>query len=305
MRSIAVTGASGFVGAAVCRRLGAEARAVFRHDAPAWSTAELRAAVAGARAVVHAASIVHRPDVTRDEIERFNVEGTERLVAAARDAGVKRFVFISSIKVHGECPDGIVDEDSPVRTDNDYARTKAAAERIVLAATDLRPVVLRLCPVYGRGDKGNVRAMIRNIHRRTFFIPGDGSTRKSIVHVSTVAAVVERVAERSETGAYVVADRVTPTIRQLADAIARALGRRAPRAVPRSALMGAAAIVERMARAAKMKTAISRSLIEKATSDSLCDPTRLERTFEIDCHVDLNEALRDEIAWLRADGLLR
>lgn len=303
---IAITGASGFVGGAVTRLLGAEGRGIFRRDVPGWTTSELRAAIGDAHTVVHAASVVHRPDVTRDEIERFNVEGTQRLVEAARAAGVRRFVFVSSIKVHGECPEGgRIDESTPVRMDTEYARTKAVAEQIVLGATDLQPAVLRLCPVYGPGDKGNVRAMIRNIQRRTFFIPGDGSTRKSIVHVSTVANVIRRVAERKETGAYVVADRVTPTIRELADEIARALGRRRPRAVPRAALIGVAAAVGGIARAARMKTGIGRSLIEKATSDSLCDPSLLQTTFGLDCHVDLHDALREEIAWLRAESLLR
>jgi nucleoside-diphosphate-sugar epimerase len=153
--------------------------------------------------------------------------------------------------------------------------------------------------VFGRGDKGNVRAMIRNIHRRTFLVPGDGSTRKSIVHVSTVADVVERALTSACAGQFVVADRVTPTIRELADEIADVVGRRRPLGVPRGVLVGMASVVERAAGLARVKTGIGPSLIEKATSDSLCDPSKVEAALGIDCHVDLREALRDEIAWLR------
>lgn len=301
---IAVTGASGFVGSEIVRRLGAAARGVQRRDAPTWSTAELAHAIEGCHSVVHAASVVHRAGAPASEYQRFNVEGTHALVEAARAAGAKRFVFLSSIKVHGETPGGVIDESTPIRPDADYARTKAEAERIVLAAEDLRPVILRLCPVFGRGDKGNVRAMIRNIHRRTFLVPGDGSTRKSIVHVSTVAAVVERALAASATGCFVVADRVTPTIRELADEIARVLARRRPLGVPRGFLLGMAGLVERAARASGVKTGIGRALIEKATSDSLCNPAKVEAELGIDCHVDLGEALRDETAWLREIGAI-
>jgi UDP-glucose 4-epimerase len=294
-----VTGASGFVGTHVMRELGDNAR---RFDRDSW--ADLPQALEGAIGVVHAASVVHRPETPSEEYVRFNVEGTRKLIDAARAKSVRRFIFISSIKVNGEEPSGVIDERTPVIAELDYARTKAEAERLVLQASDLHPVVLRLSPVYGRGDKGNIRTMIRAIHRRRFVIPGDGSTRKSIVHVSTVATAVRAATERDAEGLFVLADHKTPTIRELANTIARALGRPPPVAVPKSILRAVATSVGRVARSLRIKTAISGELIEKATTNSLCDPTRAERELEIDCHVDLDWAIGDEIAWLRSSDLL-
>jgi UDP-glucose 4-epimerase len=254
--------------------------------------------------VVHAASIVHRPGAPADEYVRFNVDGTRALLEAARAAGARRFVFISSIKVHGEDIRGVIDEKTPVSVDAHYAQTKAEAERLVLEATDLRPVVLRLCPVFGRGDRGNVRTVIRAVQRRRFVVPGDGSTRKSVVHVSTVAKIVRAIVDQNATGTFVVADRVAPSIRELADTIALALGRRRPVSVPLPLVRGVAEIIGRSARRLRISTPISAELIDKSTRDSVCDPSRVERELGVDTHVDLRWAIEDEIAWLRSSGLL-
>jgi nucleoside-diphosphate-sugar epimerase len=297
-----VTGASGFVGGHVLealRRSGLEAKAIDRKDLPAWDVASLSRALEGVEGVVHAASVVHKPTTPAEEYTRFNVEGTRALLEAARAKGVRRFVFISSIKVNGETPEGTIDELTPVAAEAHYARTKAEAEGLVLAATDLAPVVLRLCPVYGRGDKGNVRTMIRAIWRRRFFVPGDGATRKSIVHVSTVADVVRAATQKPATGIFVVADRHAPSIRELADAIADALGRRRPVSIPRPLLRGVASLVGRAARAVGVTTPISGTLIDKAMTSSVCDPSRVERELGVECRVDLAASLADEIAWLR------
>ena len=313
-----VTGASGFVGRHALRELaesGLAAEGIYRSTpkgsaaaharvVSTWERGALREAFRGASGIVHAASIVHSPKTPEAEYERFNVEGTRALVEAAREAGVRRLVFVSSIKVYGEDTRGTIDEHTLVAPEGGYARTKAEGEEIVLAATDLRPIVLRLCPVYGRGDKGNVRTVARAIAHRRFMIPGDGSARKSIVHVSTVAKVVKAAALGRATGAFVVADRYAPSMRELASTIAEALGRGRPRSLPAPLLRAVAGVVESVAKRAHVSTPISRALIAKSMTSSVCDPTRVERELGTECHVDLDWAIRDEIAWLRESRLL-
>ena len=246
-RRVLVTGASGFVGSSVlCRlvdegrdavglvrsgRLGAAAGLPVRVIGE-WSEASLLQAVEGFDAVIHAASVVHRADASMSEYVRFNVDGTRALVEDCVAKHVERFVLFSTIKVYGELTQGVVDERTPIATESCYAHTKLDAEQIVLGAEPVRPVVFRLAPVFGVGDKGNVRNVIRAIARRRFLLPGDGATRKSLVHVSTVARVLSAALDSDTTGVFVLADRVAPSMRELSDDIAHAVGRRAPLSLP-------------------------------------------------------------------------
>ncbi len=121
----------------------------------------------GIDAVIHLAALLHivnPPPSLQPEYERINVGGTATVVEAARQAGVGRMVFFSTIAVYGDSAGGILTEDSPPRPDSFYAQTKLAAERIVLAAkrADGRPLgtVLRLGAVYGSRIKGNYRRLL-------------------------------------------------------------------------------------------------------------------------------------------------
>jgi UDP-glucose 4-epimerase len=250
---------------------------------------------------------VHRPGASLDEYERFNVLGTRVLVDACRRNRVPRLVFLSSIKVYGETPPGTVDEWTPVDPKSSYARSKLEAERTILDAAASRGpsgLVLRLCPVFGRGDKGNVRTVARAIARRRFVVPGNGSTRKSLVHVSTVADAVLRAVDSEVSGTFVIADRVAPSIRELADELAAALGRPPPPAVPVPIVMTAATALEALSRLRGRPPSVSRDLIRKSLSSSVCSPARFERTFKVICRVDLRDAIRDEVGWLRDQRLL-
>jgi nucleoside-diphosphate-sugar epimerase len=135
-----VTGASGFVGSHVLgelARTGTDAIGLYRNGGSQadprarviakWALPDLRKAFEGVTGIVHTASVVHRPGAAADEYVRFNVDGTRSLIEAARAARVARLVFISSIKVHGDAPLGVINETTPVAPDQPYARTKAQA----------------------------------------------------------------------------------------------------------------------------------------------------------------------------------
>ena len=314
-----VTGANGFVGGSVVRAMrshGANVVGLVRRgratDFPnvqidGWTEDELARAFADTDVVVHSASVVHRPDAPPDEYTRFNIDGTRALLAACRRAGVRRVVFISTIKVYGDDVQGDIDEDTRVAGEGGYAASKVEAERLVLdAAKDGGPtgIVLRLAPVYGPGDKGNVRMMIRAISRRRFALPGDGTNRKSIVHISTVARAVEAAVGSTVTGTFVVADSHAPSMRELADAIALGLGRRRPLAVPAPLLRVAAGAAETVFGVFGRRPPLTRDLIRKSLAPTVCHPTRLEKALGIECHVDLAVSIADEIAWMRGEGLL-
>ena len=209
MACVVVTGAGGFVGTRLCRMLaerGHPVRALLREGraVPAGvaevcrgtleDPSALRRAVEGADAVVHLAARVHvMRDRSPDPLESFrqvNVEGSRRLAEAASAAGVRRFVFVSSIKVNGELsPQRPFTEADAPRPEDAYGLSKWEAEqaiRSVGAATRLEVTVVRPPLVYGPGVGGNMLRLLRLVYRGVPLPLGAVATRRSFVGVTNL-----------------------------------------------------------------------------------------------------------------------
>ncbi len=173
-----VTGGRGFIGArlvAALRADGVALRVLTRGDAPGpdeirgdlADPASLARACAGIDTVFHCAGHAHAfGALGQDEAARHrqvNLEGTRALAEAAGGAGVRRFVFLSSVKAMGEPLDTCVDEDwRRSRRRGAYGQAKRAAEDALQAAAGdhgMHAVSLRLAMVYGAGGRGNLERM--------------------------------------------------------------------------------------------------------------------------------------------------
>lgn len=187
MMRVLVTGASGFLGGALTRRLfadGRSCRVAVRRLGGSWpagvevdvipgldSQTDWRKAVEGVGTVVHCAARVHvmkeQSASPLDDFRRINVHGTLHLARQAVAAGVKRFVLISSIGVNGSetsdqpfCADGAVSPATP------YAISKWECEQELLALgrnSGLEVVIIRPPMIYGPGAPGNFARLLRLI----------------------------------------------------------------------------------------------------------------------------------------------
>ncbi len=187
--TIAITGASGLLGGALARRLladGFHVRALFRQPDADWmgetvigdlgDQAAIDRLVEGAAGVVHVAAM-YRSDGPREEFMAVNRDGTQRLLLASQAAGAKRFVYCSTIGVHGSVEDAPADEDAPFDPRDAYQESKLAAEMLCRAAVDTTAteiVILRPCGIYGPGDTRMLK-MFRMLNKRMFVQIGEGA----------------------------------------------------------------------------------------------------------------------------------
>jgi nucleoside-diphosphate-sugar epimerase len=263
-----VTGAAGFVGRAVCRRLAPVRAAVRTTPEPTIEGAAETVAVGdvgpgtdwadalrGIEVVVHLAARAHRA-WPEDELRRVNVEGTRRLAEAARAAGVRRLVYLSSAGVLGACSPGRpFTEADPPRPHDAYTRSKAEAERALAATSGLEAVILRAPLVYGPGAPANFRELREAVDRERLLPLGAVKNRRHLVYVENLADAVAAAAERPEaTGrTYLVADDDAVSTPDLIRRLAEALGRRARvPSVPLPLLRAAAFILGQSGRLARL-----------------------------------------------------
>ncbi|MFJ4343864.1 UDP-glucose 4-epimerase family protein [Pseudomonas sp. NPDC089401] len=239
-RTILVTGGSGFVGSALCRQLNAlgvfSVRAPSRREGELNATTDWATALAGADAVIHAAARVHvmqdNANDSQAEFRRVNVDGTLNLARQAAAAGVRRFIFISSIKVNGELsqpghPLGA--DDTPLPQDA-YGVSKHEAEQGLLqlaAATGMQVVVIRPVLVYGPGVKANFLSMLRWVQRGVPLPLGALRNRRSLVFVGNLVDLVLACLDHPQAAnqVFLASDGQDITLSQLLTAIGQALGR--------------------------------------------------------------------------------
>ena len=240
---LALTGATGFIGQHLLRELpkrGYRLRVLLRRPASVpMQTASavigdlarprnMSTALEGVDAVIHSAGLAHAMSgAPEDDYRVLNTEATIGLARAARRAGAKRFVFLSSIRAQcGPTVDTVQREAVEPRPTDAYGESKLAAER-GLAELDLDWVSLRAVLVYGPGVKGNMAQLMR-LARSPFPLPlGSLRARRSLLALENLLAAIETVLEAPGTlrRVLIAADLQALTIAEMIAAMRHGLGR--------------------------------------------------------------------------------
>jgi nucleoside-diphosphate-sugar epimerase len=259
-KRVLVTGASGLVGRHLVPRLvhdGYAVRAASRYEAPFPTAkgiemvrisdlapdADWRPALHGVQVVVHLAARNPRPGepapAQPDAYRRSNVEGTQTLFEQAAEAGVSRFVHVSSVKVHGDATvtTAPLVETDPMAPCDAYAFSKCEAEQrlqALAAACEVELVIVRPPMVYGPNARSHINTLARWIARgRPLPLAAITANRRSLVGIdnltSFLATAVAHPAAAHET--FFVADGQDVSTAELVARLGAALGR-APRNLP-------------------------------------------------------------------------
>jgi UDP-glucose 4-epimerase len=232
-----VTGASGFIGRALVPALvtaGYQVRAAGRclpsFAAPIETAthSDLDAGVdwspmlAGVDSVVHLAGIAHTgPGVPEAQYDRVNHQATATLADAGRKAGVKRIVFVSSIRAQtGPRADHVLTEDDPPQPTDAYGRSKLAAET-ALALSGVDFTALRPALVYGPGVKGNLHTLIRLAALPVPLPFGAFTNRRSLLSVGNLVTAIAFVLGHAQSSGetYIVSDLQPVSLAQIVKAL--------------------------------------------------------------------------------------
>jgi nucleoside-diphosphate-sugar epimerase len=179
--------------------------------------------------IVYNLAAVHRDDEpTREGYFDTNVNGATALCEAAREVGVRRICFTSSLSVYGTRND-LIDESSPCLPESWYGESKLEAEYVLTAwqqeGEGRSLAIVRPTVIFGPGNRANVyRLMTRAVNGPRVF-PGNGANRKSIAFVENIGAFLAHVATDA-TPVLVVnyADQPTPTVREFVNIICEESG---------------------------------------------------------------------------------
>ncbi|MDQ1513802.1 MAG: 2-alkyl-3-oxoalkanoate reductase [Microbacteriaceae bacterium] len=317
--TVLVTGASGYLGGAVAARLVADGhpvRTLQRRPSgvagaddvlgTVTDPAARRTALDGADAVVHLAAKV---SFTGDpaEFAEVNVEGTRGLLADARDAGVRRFVFVSSPSVahtgRSIMGDGAAPAE-PERARGEYARTKAAAELLALAAdapgfgvTAVRPHI-----VWGPGDPQFVARVQDRARRGRLPIIGTGAALVDTCYIDDAVSGIRAALQRMDTAhgnAYVLTSGEPRPIGELFAAFCRAGGIAPPTRhvpVPLAKLAGAVAEAVWRIRPGDDEPPMTRFLAEQLSTAHWFDLRRTRADLQWRPEVGVTEGLARLVA---------
>jgi nucleoside-diphosphate-sugar epimerase len=312
---VAVTGAGGFIGGALCRRLVAEGATVHGLDIDEGAAgrvegggaqfracdmtdaAAIAAALAGSELVVHTAAIV--ADV------RVTVRGTRNVLDAAAAAGVRRVVHISSIAIWGSEFRADLPEDAEPRPSGwPYQDTKAASD---VLARRRGAVVVRPGDVYGPGSKQWSIRPLETMRSGRFALPRgrDGMVTPVYIDDLVDCIVLAAASEAAEPGdAFVAWPGQVVTAADFMAYYARMLGKpdvpRLPAAVHRAAVW----LEERVARVAGRPPTVTAEALRYVNRRHAYAVSRARDLLGWEPQVDLDEGMRRTEAWFREQGLL-
>jgi len=309
-----VTGAAGFLGAHLCRRLSAEGHEVIALDilqrprtlevpgleyvqADLRSPARWKDELTDVDTVFHLASVHLQVSAAEDEYRAVNVDAALRLAELSHHALVRRFVHVGTVGIYGHVQHPPATEDAPRNPTNSYERTKLAGEQSVelfseRSGLDVR--VLRPAWIFGPGCPRTTK-LLRSLKKGRFFFIGEGTNLRHPVYVADVVdalllAAVGRLGARRD---HIIAGPSAMKLRDLVSACAQAVGAPMPRfRMPRPAAMMLGRVAESAGRITGKNPPFSRRSLSFFENDNAFDCAAAQRDLGYVPRVDFTEGLQ-------------
>ncbi len=323
-----VTGASGFIGRAVTRRLleagervrvlvrsrerfsglGIEGVEVFEGDITDAEAVDR--AVRGIECVYAVAGTFREPNLSDARYREVNVEGVRNIMEAARRHGARRVVHCSTVGIHGDVKGSPLDENAPVVPEGIYEITKAEGEAVALEygrRGDLEVTVVRPAPVYGPGDLRLLK-MFKMARKNPIVMIGPGTARYHMIYIDDLAEIFLRAGRREGLNgeALLAAGPEAPSLEELFLLLARLLGNEDPRLLrlPAWPMLVLADLCEYGFRPLGLNPPIYRRRVQFFLANRHYRIDKLRHRLDFEPAVGVEEGLSRTAAWYRDNGHL-
>jgi nucleoside-diphosphate-sugar epimerase len=315
---ILLTGSSGYIGTRLADRFNEQGAVVYGVDREPYEGDSLSSAVTGdlldgltlkqmnedVDCICHLAAAKGDWGISKDEYYRDNLEATRHVIEAGVEAGVRDWVFYSTVSTLGPHHEA-VDEDAGFNAINPYGASKADAEKLFhqLASEDpeARVLIIRPSVVYGPGNppSTNIYRLVDAIYNRRFVMIGPGDAIKSTSYIENLLAATIFLMERMERGVqtYIYVDEPALTTGTLVERIYKLLGRSPPSwHIPLSVATPIATVSDWTADLTGIDLPITAARIEKFNRSTNFDAGKI-REDGFEQPVSNEDALRRTIEW--------
>jgi UDP-glucose 4-epimerase len=321
--SVLVTGTQGFIGQVLLQKLQTlpiKIKVLVRNSAAIHGVETQRFDLThtwpcnpciGVDTVFHLAAKVHHLNDSMADIaayQRVNTEVTQQLLAAAQQAGVRKFIYLSSVKAVGDSVK-ISDEllDTPPTTA--YGRSKYDAEQEVIHGNYVpHPVVIRPCMVYGNTHKGHLPQMIRAIAGGWFPPLPAIDNRRSMIHVADVVQAILLAAHHSQAAGqtYIVTDGQVYSTQQLYEWIYWALKKPLPRIkIPLVWLSTLAKIADQIELFSGRNLIFNSDKWEKLTASAEYSSAKIQRELTFQPRYQLQTSIAEIVTYLQSPAQIK
>lgn len=323
-----VTGATGFVGSALVRKLiqmGLQVKALARlgsnrsplQDLPMeWVLGDicdekaLAKGVQGVSYIFHLASTYRNHKAAAEEHHRVHVKGTELLAKLAlKEPGLKRFLHVSTVGVHGHIENPPANETYPFSPGDDYQRTKAEAEiwiRDFAEKTGLPLTVVRPAPIYGPGDN-RLFKIFKMAYQSFFPVIGSGNNLLHFIHIDDLTNFFILAASRPKAlgEVFICAGEKALSLREMVAIIEREYKTKTNFiSVPAGAAFLLADLCEKVCRPFHLNPPLYRRRLTFYTNDRSFNAHKMKEVLEFTPKHSQEEGIREVARWYLENGWL-